>query len=364
MEKPNDKNDHISKAIDITIKLGFLLLLFAWCFQIIWPFANVVIWAIIISVTLYPFYKSISQKLGKKKKLTATIITIILLAILIIPSIKFTSSMIEGIKDFGGDLKNKNIHIPPPSDDVAKWPVIGNTVHSTWQLASNNLQGLLKTYEAELVSAGSWLLNAIVGTGMGLLQFIISIIIAGILLVGSDNAYKMSRKFFRKLVGEESGDEFASVTEITIRQVAKGVVGVSFIQSFLLGAVFLLAGIPYAGLWALLCLILGIIQIGPGLVSLFVIIYLFSVEEPLIASLWTVLIVLLTLLDNILKPMLMGKGAPVPTLVIFLGAIGGMIVSGFLGLFIGAIVLSLGYKLFIAWVNDGHQEKTISIENI
>jgi len=352
MEKNNKKGDHIAKAVDITLKLGLLLLLLGWCFKILSPFINMVIWAIIIAVTIFPLYKFFLNRSGKKKKLSAIITTLLLLSVLIVPSIKFASSMVEGIKSFGVELEHRDILVPPPPEKVAEWPLIGDVVYTTWELASDNLEGLLKKYKNELIAFGNWLFNALVGTGMGLLQFIISIIIAGILLIGSDKEYEMSRKFFRKIVGEKRGEEYAATTEVTIRQVAKGVIGVAFIQAFLLGIVFLLAGVPYAGLWALLCLILIIIQIGPLPVNIGIIIYLYYVDSVLIATLWTILIILFSLLDNILKPLLMGKGAPVPMLVIFIGSLGGMIVSGFLGLFIGAIILSLGYKLFIAWINS------------
>ncbi|MBA7584652.1 hypothetical protein ES708_26609 [subsurface metagenome] len=132
--------------------------------------------------------------------------------------------------------------------------------------------------------------------------------------------------------------------------VAKGVLGVAIIQSILLGIIFILAGVPYAGLWALLCLFFAVIQVGPIVVTIPVIIYLFASIDPWLAFIWTILIVLASLLDNFLKPILMGKGAPVPMLVIFLGAIGGFIASGFIGLFIGAIILSLGYKLYLGWL--------------
>lgn len=148
------------------------------------------------------------------------------------------------------------------------------------------------------------------------------------------------------------GDEFAEVSEKTVRNVTKGVVLVAFIQSFLAGLVFLLAGIPYAGLWALLSLIFCVIQLGPGLVIIPVIIYLFSTTDPWYAGLWTVVLVLVMLSDNILKPILMGKGASVPMLVIFLGSLGGFMTMGFMGLFLGAVILSLGYKLFMAWIEE------------
>ena len=123
-----------------------------------------------------------------------------------------------------------------------------------------------------------------------------------------------------------------------------------------MGIGFILAGVPYAGVWALIVMILAILQLPPLIVILPVVIYLFSANSTLFASLWTVYLLLAGASDNILKPILLGKGAPVPMLVIFLGVIGGFMLSGFIGLFTGAIILSLGYKLFITWLDGDDKE--------
>ena len=141
-----------------------------------------------------------------------------------------------------------------------------------------------------------------------------------------------------------------NITLQTVGNVVKGVLGVAFILAVVHGILFFLADIPYAGIWTLLIFILAIIQIPSLLVSLPIIIYLFAVKEPLPAIVWTVLLLVAGMADNVLKPLLLGKGAPVPMLVIFIGVIGGFILSGFLGLFTGAIIMSLGYKLYIGWV--------------
>ncbi len=210
---------------------------------------------------------------------------------------------------------------------------------------------MVKSYSTQLKSVGSWLLNALMGTGLAFIQFILSIIISGIFLAFSEEGGNVLKKLFGRIV-DDRGDEYANVTELTVRNVSKSVIGVALIQSFLAGIVFLLAGIPYAGLWALICLILCIIQLGPGLVIIPAIIYLFTVSDTWVAVIWTIVFLGVMVSDNILKPWLMGKGSPVPTLVVFLGSLGGFIVSGFMGLFLGAIVLALGYKLFLAWIDE------------
>ena len=289
--------------------------------------------------------------MGNRPKIAALIITILLFAVFIVPAFFLADSMIDGIKQFSAGLKSNHFSIAPPPDKVADWPLIGKSLYSTWLSASENLVPFLQKYQEQLISAGQWLFNALVGTGTGILQLFVSIIVSGILLATSGNAADMIRKLFKKIAGER-GEEFTTVTETTIRNISKGVLGVSAIQSLYLGLIFILSGVPYAGLWAIICLILAIMQVGPFLITIPVIIYFYITMEPWIATIWTVFLIIGTLLDNFLKPILMGKNAPVPTLVIFLGAIGGFISSGFIGLFIGAIVLSLGYKLFITWLKE------------
>jgi len=356
MAEINKKNENIRNAVDITVKIGILLLLLAWCFQIIMPFVSIVFWAMIIAVSLYPMFKKLSNKMNGRKKPAAAIITIVLLAIILIPSIIFTDSLIQGIQNYSKDLNAEDITIPPPTENIRDLPLIGNTLYDTWEGVSKNLEGTVKTYSNQIKAAGAWFLSALMGTGLGFIQFIISIIISGIFLDTSENGGKMLKRLFSRLVNEK-GEEYATASELTVRNVSKGVLGVAFIQSFLAGIVFVLAGIPYAGLWALICLILSIIQLGPGLVIIPVIVYLFAVADTWVAVLWTIALIVVMISDNILKPLLMGKGAPVPTLVIFLGSIGGFIAMGFMGLFLGAIVLSLGYKLFLAWLEEAQLEK-------
>jgi predicted PurR-regulated permease PerM len=145
---------------------------------------------------------------------------------------------------------------------------------------------------------------------------------------------------------------------LTIRNVAKGIIGVAFIQFILMGGTLILAKVPFAGLWALAVLLFAIVQLPVGILAIPIIIYLYSANEPLIATLWAIPVLLFAMSDNIIKPWLMGKGAPVPMLVIFLGAIGGMMMSGFIGLFTGAIVLSIGYRLVSTWLQGGMVDKS------
>lgn len=345
-----NKGFNIQPIVEMVIKVGVILLLIFLCLRIIKPFIFIFVWGVIIAIAVFPLYKSLEKKLKGRNKLAAILISALLLLILSIPTYFLADSLVDGIKQFAADIQNRNFSLSEPPVQIKEWPLIGEPVYEFWLSATENLGALLKKYDETLVNVGQRILNALLGTGIGILQLLLSVIIGGILLASSNNGIKLAQKFYNKLVGERA-NEFLLATEITIRNVAKGVLGVSLFQSLILGIIFTIAGVPYAGLWALLCLIFGVIQVGPMVITIPVIVYLFIFDPLWAAIIWGIVIILASLIDNFLKPILMGKGAPAPMLVIFLGAIGGFMLSGFIGLFLGAIVLSLGYKLFIAWLD-------------
>jgi predicted PurR-regulated permease PerM len=297
-----------------------------------------------------PLHHSLSSVLKGKPKLASTIIVLAGLVIILVPGWLFLDSIIVGIKDMKTNFDAGTLTIPPPTENVKTWPLIGNAVYDTWNSASISLEQTVMQYKEQLIGIGSAFIKGLMSTVSGGLQMIVSFIIAGVLLVIPGVGESM-RKFIRRLVGQK-GDEFTDIVVKTVGNVVKGVLGVAFIQALIIGIGFLLAGVPYAGLWTLIVLMLAILQIPPTLVVIPVIIYLFSILNTVPAILWGVYLFLGGMSDNILKPILLGKGAPVPMLVIFLGVIGGFMLSGFIGLFTGAIVVSIGYKMLVAWMND------------
>ena len=339
---------------DIIIRLAALTLIVAWSLMIIFPFVSILLWAFILALALMPLQQKLSAAIGEKPKLAAFFIVLSGLIIIIVPGWLFLDSIIEGAKELKSSFDAGTLKVPPPSEDVKSWPLIGNAVYSAWSSASVSLEQTFIQYREQIIGYGTTLVKGLMSTMSGGLQMIASFIIAGFLLV-IPGVGESIRKFFRRLIGDR-GDEFADVTVKTVGNVVKGVLGVAFIQAFIVGIGFLLAGVPFAGLWTLLVLMLAILQIPPTLVVIPVIIYLFSALSTWPAILWSVYLFLGGMSDNVLKPILLGKGAPVPMLVIFLGVIGGFMLSGFIGLFTGAIVVSIAYKMLVSWMNEPKAE--------
>ena len=159
-----------------------------------------------------------------------------------------------------------------------------------------------------------------------------------------------ARLLSNRLFGDK-GPEFEELAGGTIRSVTTGIIGVALIQSFFAALGFLVAGLPGAGLWGVIFLFAALLQVG-GLVLIPPVIYMFAMASTTKAVIFLVWCVVVGLMDNVLKPLLLGRGVTVPMAVVFLGAIGGFVTMGAVGLFVGAIVLSVGYKLFLAWLEE------------
>jgi len=354
MNKPESDftDERIYKiAIDTTLRIGLLLAMIYWCFQIMSPFLYPIIWGAIIAVASYGSYQRLSSAMGDRPTWAAVLVTLILLAVMIVPIALLTDSMATGIETIADEAKQGTLKIPPPPESVADWPLIGESLHAVWLNASVNIEAVLKQFAPQLKSMGSWLLSAAAGAGFGLIQFALSILVAGLLLAKSGTSRRYTSAFATRLAGTK-GVEFVEIAGKTVNGVTRGILGVAIIQGILAGLGFLVAGIPGAGLWAFVAMVLAIIQIGILPVTLPAIIYMFATAEPLTATLFLIWNIVISTADNVLKPLLMGKGAAVPIPIIFIGALGGFMASGILGLFTGAIILSIGYTLYLAWIED------------
>jgi predicted PurR-regulated permease PerM len=352
--KQNDTNSgsnkHVNIAIDLILKVGTLFLVIFLCFKILKPFLGMLLWGLILAIILFPLFQRLRSLLGKRNKLSSILLTVAALSILVLPSIWLVNQLVEGVKFLAGNIQAGDLNIPPPSESVADWPLIGGWLYDHWLQLSENMEESLKGFMPQILAWGEKTLGTLANTGLGVLQFAASIIIAGIFLIFFEKGSESGRKIFQKLVGAR-GDEFLEISLHTIRNVTTGVLGVAVIQTTLMGIGLILAHIPLAAVWIVLILVMTISQIPVLLFNIPLIIYLFAFMDPLPAVLWTLYFLVMGMIDNILKPLLMGKGSDVPMLIIFLGALGGFMAFGFIGLFLGSIVLSLAYKLYLTWVD-------------
>ncbi len=342
----------VKSIIEAGIRLGLLFLLAAFALKVLAPFINLVLWATIIAVAVYPLFQWLTKKLGGRTKLAATLFVLVSLALILIPSSIFFGEAIEESKAVTERLEAGTLSVPPPSPQVKEWPAIGERAFDLWSQASQNLQATLSAYKDQVRAVVQWGLGAIAGLGGTVLQFVLSVLISGLLLANAGPAVTGVTAVASRFFGEDA-TAMVVLAEKTIRSVTVGVIGIAIIQSILSLIGMAIIGVPLASLWALLVLVLAIVQLPPIIVLGPVMVYAFAAKSTTAAIFFLIYGLLVSGSDAVLKPLLLGRGVDVPMLVILLGAIGGMISYGIIGLFVGAVVLAVAYQLLVAWVKEG-----------
>ena len=345
---------------DIVVQLA-VGALFVWAaYRILGPFVPLVVWGGVLAIAVYPVFRKLGSRLGGRRKLAATLLVLLGIAIIVAPVIAVSASVVETAHDLGEEVDKGTLRIPPPPPRVKSWPVIGTRTDEIWRMASNNLQRFAETYGAQIKPVVSGVLSATAGAGVVALQLVVSVLIAGVLMFHGEVLSGGIDALFDRIFGEQRGTAFRDLSAKTIRSVATGVLGVAFIQALLAFVGMAIAGIPYSGAWSVLVLVLAIIQLPPAIVLLPIAIWFFgSTASQVVAWAFLVWALLVSVSDAVLKPLLLGRGVEAPMLVILLGAIGGMILYGIIGLFLGAVALALFYQLLKEWLSrDGEMPPT------
>ena len=350
------KNEIINLAIEIAVKLFFLGVVLYWSFMILKPFMMLVIWAVIIAVALAPFIDKLDNRFALSRSKITWILMLSAVLTLLVPTYMLSDSMVSSSQEVAHQLKEGRLVVPPPSDKVAEWPLVGEKIHSIWSAASINLEDTLRKFQPQLQKYAGAIVSAIGGALGGVVQFVASLLIAAVFLTNSEGSVKVYKAISRRLMGEK-GVEWADLSALTVRSVVQGILGIAIIQSVLALIGLVAIGVPFAPLWAFLVLFLAIIQLPPILLLGPIAAYVFSVTDTTPAVIFAIYAVIVSMSDAFLKPLLLGRGVDIPMLVILLGAIGGMILSGIIGLFVGAVILALAYKLFVTWMEDEAKEE-------
>lgn len=339
------------RVMQAAVRLSLLALLVFWCLRILAPFLNPIIGGVVIAIAVKTPYAKLSKALGGRPKLAAVLMVAIALLVLIVPTLALGANLVDSTAGLSDELIHDQVKVPPPPDSVADWPIVGERLHAVWLGASQNLETALVKLAPYMKDIGLWLVSTVGDVGMGLVLFIAAIVIAGALLPNSERAAGLADKVATIIAGSR-GPKLAALAASSVQSVTRGVLGVAVIQSLLSGLGMLVVDVPAAGLWTLLILILAVMQLPSTLILIPVIVYVFSTSSTVVAVLFAIWALLVGLSDNVLKPLLMGRGSSIPMLVLFMGSLGGFMAGGILGLFVGAVILSLGYTIFMAWVDE------------
>ena len=341
----------IATYVELTIRLGVLGLLLYWAFILVSPFITIAAWSVVLTVTLYPVYDWMVTRFGGRRRLAAAVLTFVGLLIVIGPATWLVLGLIDSLRTLSTELDLSALSVPPPPNSVKTWPLIGEAVYQFWDLASTNLQAALAKIAPQLKPLGGNLLQIAADAGGGMINLIAAIVISGFLFAPGPRLIAAVRRFSRKLASGR-GEHFVALAGATIRNVSRGVVGISLLQALLAGVGFSVAGIPGASLMTSAVLVLGIIQIGPSVLIIPVIIWCWMSMDTTTALLFTIYMIPVNLLDNVLRPIVMGRGLATPMVVILVGVVGGAISFGITGLFLGPITLAVIWELMAAWINQ------------
>jgi predicted PurR-regulated permease PerM len=338
-------------VIQLVIRLGLLALLVIWTFIVIRPFVPILAWSVVLAVAFYPLFDWLAKLLGGRPRTAAAIITIINLGIIIGPATWLGLSAVDGVRQIAGHLTAGDLVVPSPPEQVKEWRFVGPKIYELWSQAANNIRAVLREVAPYLKPVAGVLLGLAGSAGVGTLKFLLSVFVAGFLFPYGPQMVGSGSRLLSRIIPEQS-EHFVELAGATIRAVSQGVIGVAVVQALLAGIGFKMAGIASAGLLALAVMLLAIVQIGAAIVVFPVIFWIWIDKEFTTALLLTVFLVVVGVLDNILKPLLMGRSLTTPTIVVFLGVIGGTLAHGIVGLFIGPVILSVAWELTAAWMRD------------
>lgn len=338
-------------AMLAALQIGLVVALVYASGRIVLPFIGILLWSVILAVLLYPLHNRLVARLGNRW--SATLIGIVGVALVLAPTVAVATSMASSVASLVSGLQNHTLTVPPPPPKLATIPVIGERVTEAWAMVASSVPAALAKYGPMLRKPVAGLASLAGRLAAAELQFVLSFAIAAVLVAYGAGLAEFARRLLQLVTGSRAwGERLVGLTAATIRGVALGIVGVAVVQSALLAVGFFAIGLPGAGLLTLAVLLLGIVQVPATLLTLPIIIYVFATEPTGTAIIFAVWTVVAGLSDNVLKPLMLGRGLEAPMPIIFIGVIGGMITDGLLGLFVGPVILAVTYVLFTEWLRN------------
>jgi predicted PurR-regulated permease PerM len=336
---------------DTALRVGLVAVLVYACARIVLPFAFILMWSAILAVMLYPLHLQLAKYLGER--LSALLIGLIGVAVMLGPMVILVTSLATPLYSLISGLQSQDLTLPSPPLWLDGTPLVGKKLMEIWTLVATNLPAAIAKYGHFLSGPLAWLGSFAGGFAISEVSFVLSFAIAAVLIAYGKGATGFARRLLKRVTGSAArAMQLLTLTTATIRGVGLGVVGVALIQSMLLGIGFFAIGLQAAGPLTLIALLLGIMQVPLILLSLPVVGYVFATEATQAAILFLAWNVVVGLSDNILRPLLLGRGLEVPMPVILLGVVGGMIVDGLLGIFVGPVILAVSYVLLLEWLQQ------------
>lgn len=342
------------------VERSFLLLLVGGliyaCFQVVAPFVPAFIWALILSISTWPYYRLVADRIGHREKTAALILTILQLLVFVVPSllaiealtthIPRLDTIIEPIMEWAKG---------PPPDWLSDIPVVGEHLVHGWNQAKISSLLSPERIRPVLSTLGGWIFHSGASLALNTLNIILAVLMAGFLYTAGERGAAFARRFALR-VGGDSAVTSVEAAVSTVRAVSMGVIGTALLQALLSGIGFAAAGLNAAPILGLLCFLTAVLQIGTSLVWIPVAGWLYHLDEngwALFTILWGIAI---NVMDNFIKPYFIGLSSPLPFLLIMVGVIGGLLAWGFVGIFLGTSLLAIAYSAFFSWIESAQDE--------
>ena len=352
--------------LDVLIRAGLIAAMVVLCYQVFSPFLHLTVWAIILAVALYPLHQAIAGRIGGRQGASSTLIVVLGALLILAPTAVLMGLLGDSVQHLIHGVRDNTLQVPPPPAGVADWPIVGERIHAVWSQAYADLPALVASQQPKAGDVARSALAFVAGIGVALLQLAAAFVVSAIVMAYGKAATSASRSIFERMAGAARAGDLADLSTATIRAVAIGVIGVALIQAILIGLVMVIADVPLAGVAAAIVLVLGIAQVPAVIVTIPAIAYIW-IGAPYgtgAAIAYTIVLVLAGMADNVLKPLLLGRGVDAPMPVILLGALGGMASAGILGMFVGATLLALGYQIFMRWVEARNESAELDAKPV
>ena len=340
----------LTRTVLAVLFIGGLL---ASSFWILRPFLGALIWAVMIVVASWPLMRAAQSALWGRRWLAVTVMTLALLLLLIVPFSAAIATIVANVDTIGGWVKALGEYqLPPAPAWLGSLPVIGQQGTQLWlELTSGGAETLMARIVPYASGLTQWFVAQVGSFGVVFVEFLLTVVFAAILYAHGEQAAVWVRRFGRRL-GGKSGDAAVLLSAQAIRGVALGVVVTALVQALLGGIGLAIAGVPFVAILTAVMFMFSVAQIGAVPVLIPAVIWLYWRDDVVWGSFLLVITVLVGTLDNVLRPILIKKGADLPLLLIFAGVIGGLIAFGLIGIFVGPMVLAVTYTLLGAWINE------------
>ena len=346
----SDIQRDLTRTVLAVLFIGGLL---GFSFWILRPFLVALIWAVMIVVASWPLMRAAQSVLWGRRWLAVAIMTLALLLLLIVPFTAAIATIVANADTLCEWAKAlSEYQVPPAPVWLGSLPMIGTYGAQLWQeLAGGGGEALMAKIVPYAGVLTKWFVAQVGSLGVVFVELLLTVVFAAILYAHGEQAGAWMRRFGRR-VGGESGDNAMLLSAQAIRGVALGVVVTALVQALLGGLGLAIAGVPFAAILTAVMFMLSVAQIGAIPVLLPAVLWLYWRDDVLWGSVLLVVMVLVSTLDNVLRPILIKKGANLPLLLVFVGVIGGLIAFGLIGIFVGPMVLAITYTLLGAWIEE------------